>query len=1175
ITYCHLPFQSKWLYIGTERGNVHIANVESFMLSGYVINWNKVIELSRKTHPGSIVHLSDCPIDANKLLIGYDSGVIAMWDLRNRTAETRITYTEGLGSISWHNEGRQFLCSHTDGSITTWNLKSTRPASVVYPHAKNVTESLKPEPCKPVFKVEWRTVRNGDSFIIFSGGLPYGSTGSTSSATDTIDTPSSSSTTAIASESKSNKAHSQATQSLTIIHGKTTTVLEMEHDIIDFVTLCETPWESDFNEPYAVVVLLYNDLVVVDLTSAGYPCFQNPYTMDLHESPITYCAYFADCASELIPAFYSVGAKGNPKRTGFSEKEWPINGGEWGTATLSYPEVIVTGHADGTLKFWDASSVNLHMLYKLKTSKLFLKPKTRPTASGSKDELDDDPFAIEQISFCPESRMLCVAGAASHVIVFRFSRQESQSDIAVVEVPMNYEQSDSDKDNCGETEAAQGISGLLGHQGSSDDSGSSLFFQLTVKSGQHKRLAGFQPELVCLSPWIDNSTPPYKITSLTLNSSSNLLAYGNENGLVIIDLIQKSIVVNIATFELYGTADPFQRYLKSPKRSTNPVAKETDGNQSDPDRCKSPISDQVFCRRAIRRAHTHTHTLTQTHHSIKKIDTKESSTPNLKTPENQEACNINDQHCPVPPPRLKRQNKKVLNVEKSDRGENNDSEQQQQQQPQHEKKTQTQADDDEVETGEKNAAAAASVVANDDGIARAERPKELKLSFVNKRMESVESDIVSEISVSEVSANDSEDKQQSSSSNISSPTDTSDAAKNVVSLFKTGSKKQSSKRLKNKVIDLREANKIDSFGPCLWVGTSLGSVIVITISLPDTIDNRILCLQSVLAVPCGNIFRLKGSILCVSFIDNAGTLVTATSDHWKDCRSASMSGNKNEEKRSGPLNITRSSSGGASHFSSYKSKISPTSSSSDIRDFHFAVLVSEKQARVLSLPSQVCKAKATLSETSFTVRADVISMKTPECICLAAYLGTGNVVVYSLPSLKPLIDVDFLPLTDVRIARTITFSANGHGMYLTSPSEIQKFTISTSVTESIPDMIGNLFIQKEIPEAPKLSFFKGLFSGGPSLLDREELFGESASGKGLKATARVIPGSQGALDQAKSQTTSLAGELSRVRQGFTERGENLERLEEKTARMMAESEGFRDTAHQLLNRYKDKKWYQF
>ncbi|MGH0148055.1 UNVERIFIED_CONTAM: hypothetical protein FKN15_029229 [Acipenser sinensis] len=48
ITFCHLPFQSKWFYVGTERGNIHIVNVESFTLSGYVIMWNKAIELYKK-----------------------------------------------------------------------------------------------------------------------------------------------------------------------------------------------------------------------------------------------------------------------------------------------------------------------------------------------------------------------------------------------------------------------------------------------------------------------------------------------------------------------------------------------------------------------------------------------------------------------------------------------------------------------------------------------------------------------------------------------------------------------------------------------------------------------------------------------------------------------------------------------------------------------------------------------------------------------------------------------------------------------------------------------------------------------------------------------------------------------------------------------------------------------
>lgn len=49
ITCMHLPLQSKWLYLGTDRGNIHVVHIESFVLSGYVINWNKAIEVSHKT----------------------------------------------------------------------------------------------------------------------------------------------------------------------------------------------------------------------------------------------------------------------------------------------------------------------------------------------------------------------------------------------------------------------------------------------------------------------------------------------------------------------------------------------------------------------------------------------------------------------------------------------------------------------------------------------------------------------------------------------------------------------------------------------------------------------------------------------------------------------------------------------------------------------------------------------------------------------------------------------------------------------------------------------------------------------------------------------------------------------------------------------------------------------
>ena len=62
----------------------------------------------------------------------------------------------------------------------------------------------------------------------------------------------------------------------------------------------------------------------------------------------------------------------------------------------------------------------LQVLYKVKTAKVFDKSKCRLPDS------DDDPFAIQHIQLCLESRLLVVAGI-THVILFRFSKQESSS----------------------------------------------------------------------------------------------------------------------------------------------------------------------------------------------------------------------------------------------------------------------------------------------------------------------------------------------------------------------------------------------------------------------------------------------------------------------------------------------------------------------------------------------------------------------------------------------------------------------------------------------------------------------------------------------------------------------------------------------------------------------------
>ncbi|XP_048260570.1 syntaxin-binding protein 5 isoform X7 [Bombus affinis] len=978
ITCIHLPLQSKWLYVGTERGNIHVLHIETFVLSGYVINWNKAIEVSRKTHPGAVVHLSDNPLDLSKMLIGYESGQMVFWDLKTKNAEYRCHSDVPLKSISWHHEGKQFMCSHTDGSLATWTVRQVKPTNITHPHAKT-TKDGEPEPCKPIQKVEWKLSRSGEAYVIFSGGLAYDTTG--------------------------------RTPSITVIHGKTTTVLEMEHNVIDFITLCENPWTSDYQDPYAVVVLLQNDLVVIDLLTPGFPCFENPYPMDIHESPVTCCAYFADCPSDLVPAFYSVGSK-SQKKTGFSEKDWPISGGEWSSSSSGYNEIILTGHADGSIKFWDASAGTLQVLYKLKTAKLFEKGRTRSIDS------EEDPLAIQLIFLCPESRKLAIAGSGRHVVLFKFKKVESMSEVVTLEISLT-------ADPAKEIESSSDHDSPAGNtSGSSETKNNESNQPLKVKTGLQKRAAGFQATLVCLT--IANSGEQAEnITALSLNSSYGLMAYGNESGVVIIDIVQKISLIVLNTADIGGNTDPCQRVLRSPKR-------QDELKRENEDKARSPSTDQ----------------LTMCLPTLKQVQISFAVFPDSKV------------------------------------------------------------DSDKYDS-----------------------------SF-----------------------------QRSRSSSMSSLENITTETISCLTFADSYTKKSDTSPV-----------------PTLWIGTSLGSIQTVIFNTPARGERHA---HPVVVSTCnGSTFKLKGCILSMFFLDCNGALIPYSYESWKDDSMESKERNRSQGKCN-----SRTSS---------PSTNTQVATGEGFEDRQFVVLASEKQARVVALPSQNCQYRQQLAESHIVIKAEITSLK--DNVCLVCYISNGHIATYSLPSLRPLIDVDFLPLIDLsfqttkhgivdpmlsiwghqlfvngdtdQIAKTLCFSNRGHGLYLSSPTEIQKFSVSSQFCGELTEMMGDLFTGHDMPEPPKESFFKGLFGGGSRSLDREELFGES-SGRASRTVAKHIPGPNAATENMRERVTTATGEVNVAHQMVLERGEKLSQLEERTGRMMSEAEGFSQSAHGLMLKYKDKKWYQ-
>lgn len=116
-------------------------------------------------------------------------------------------------------------------------------------------------------------------------------------------------------------------------------------------------------------------------------------------------------------------------------------------------------------------------------------------------------------------------------------------------------------------------------------------------------------------------------------------------------------------------------------------------------------------------------------------------------------------------------------------------------------------------------------------------------------------------------------------------------------------------------------------------------------------------------------------------------------------------------------------------------KMSPTNPDT-LCDRQFIVIASEKQVGVFALPSQNCVYKKNIVETDFVVKAEIISMKgkllashnsqqlnknkylffflISDSVCLICYASNGHLLVFTLPSLKLLLDIDFLPLSDLR-----------------------------------------------------------------------------------------------------------------------------------------------------------------
>ncbi|XP_011053837.1 PREDICTED: lethal(2) giant larvae protein homolog 1 isoform X4 [Acromyrmex echinatior] len=526
-----LESSGEHLLLGTEGGNIYLLNLKTFVTPENIIYQDVVMQNvpeDYKKNPGAVEAIAEQPGHPDNILIGYNRGLMVLWNKATPGAQQLMglfsraqtfVSTQQLESVHWISENR-FVSSHNDGSYAFWS-----PGSDAVPEP---TTLYGPFPCKAVTKIlVYPTAEHGE-LVLFSGGMQRASYGDR--------------------------------HTITVMTKEKHLVFDFTSKIIDFFTVFPKE-EEENNEnpigPEALIVLAEEELVAIDLTNPEWKMMALPYLVSLHASSVTCSQHVPNVPEELWEAIVEVG-KAQTEHL-YSDKSWPIDGGIILCRKPANPDkprnkdLLLTGHEDGTVRFWNASDVALTPLYKYNSSILFtgehLDVLEQPPEDdedewppfkkvGIFDPYSDDPrLAVKKVLLCPLSSTLVVAGTAGHIITATISSEPINKEIKAV--IMNIV---NDRD------------GFVwkGHD------------HLPPRTTSISFAVGFQPQSLL------QLYPPAAVTALALHSEWGLLAAGTAHGLAVFDYIRSksvSVKCTLNPNDLSGAGDTPISRRKSFKKS--------------------------------------------------------------------------------------------------------------------------------------------------------------------------------------------------------------------------------------------------------------------------------------------------------------------------------------------------------------------------------------------------------------------------------------------------------------------------------------------------------------------------------------------------------------------------------------------------------------------------------
>ena len=527
-TTCCLMQSHNALLIGTEVGDTLVLDVTSFTLQDDTIHIDVAMQSvpeDLKLNPGPVKSIQCHPTDANLVLIGFGSGLLVIWNLEDKIA--RMTFYSSaatLESICWLKNGTNFMTSHADGSHLKWTTDVEVKPDRVFPFDDPREDS------KSIPKVAVCYPDGEQEMMVFSGGLP--------------------------------KQTYASVHSLTVKQGEKQVNYEIASKVVDFIIINEVQVSAEASEENqeqespeeecskddvektftvvskkasALAVLTEEELLMIDLQSEEtedsktplWPAFRKPYLNSASPNDVTCLYIYEDCGADFVAKLRQLGSALFEQN---SPRDWPVFGGSVeAKEEREKLNVAVTGHYNGSVRFYDVNCGKFELLYTLSLSNYFMPEDLdeEPAAQESLGEFDlrkvgeefgscgdDNRFAVCKLYVCPKTEKVYVGSHSGQVIVFH------QAESYTEEVPSHEVKIVPDE---------AGFKWKGAHPAKLKDLSSE-----TLPSGY-------------LLSMVVQCEPPAPITAMAVNYKNDLIAVGTSHGFGVFDCATSKTVLTRST----------------------------------------------------------------------------------------------------------------------------------------------------------------------------------------------------------------------------------------------------------------------------------------------------------------------------------------------------------------------------------------------------------------------------------------------------------------------------------------------------------------------------------------------------------------------------------------------------------------------------------------------------